>query len=77
MPKEIKISTREEKFIEYRNELINDIVEEMGEEKAFNYLSIPRNRENIEEIARYKARIAPLRDISIANIQRKKWSHNL
>jgi len=77
MSKEIKIETREEKFIKFRNELINDIVDEMGQEKAYSYLSIPRNRENIEEIARYKARIAPLRDISIANLQRKKWTHNL
>jgi len=77
MSKEIKVATRAEKFIEFRNELINDIVEEMGQEKAYSYLSVPRNRENIEEIAHYKARIAPLRDISIANIKRQKWSHNV
>ncbi len=71
------LKTRDEKFIEFRNELINDIVVEMGPEEAFAYASIPRNRENIEEIAHRKARIAPLRDISIANIQKKKWSHNV
>lgn len=72
-----KVYTREEKYIEYRNELINDIVEEMGHDKALQYVSVPRNRENIEEIAHYKARIAPLRDISIVNIQKKKWAHNV
>jgi len=74
---EEKMPTREEKYLEYRNELIHDIVEEMGQEKAFSYLSIPRNRENVEEIARYKSRIAPLRDIRIETIQRKKWAHNV
>jgi len=72
-----KVMTKEEKYNELLNELLTDIVEEMGPEKAFQYASIPRNRENIEEIVRRKTRIAPLRDISIANIQKKKWCHNV
>lgn len=62
-------------FEKVRNELILEVVEEMGEERAYQYFQLPSNREAIEEIARYKVRISPSRDLNIENFRKKKWSH--
>lgn len=66
----------QEKFIEIRNNLILEVVEEIGEERAYQYFQVPSNREAIDEIAGYKTRIAPARDLSIENIRKKKWAHD-
>ena len=74
MAKNEIVFTREEKYIEIRNELINEVVVEMGPVEAQQYFSVPENRQNIEEIARTKTRVASLRDLSIQRFT-KRWVH--
>lgn len=65
-----------QKFLKYRNELIAEIVEEMGEEAAKRYFSVESHREAVEKIAENRAFWEPKRDLSSEQFRTGKWKKN-
>lgn len=61
------------KFIKARNELIGEVVEEMGHDAAYNYFSVESNRTAIEQIATHRVYWAPKRDLDTSKFRKNKW----
>jgi len=62
-----------EKFMKARNELIAEVVEEMGQEQAYRYFQDPSHRQAIEAIAEARAFWTPDRDLSMEQFVGAKW----